>query len=198
MTRIPRIALAILALVALTILGRADDSAKNEKKPATKEVKAGDVALKVPEGWTQKPKSGGPRVVEFEIPPAGEDKTPGEFVLYFFGKDGAGGVQPNVERWIGQFEKEGRKVRTVTGESANGKYTLVDLTGTFNKPIGPPIARKTKTLPDWRVINVAIETDGGPYYLKVDGPEKTMSAIEGDLRAAFGGKKETEKPQKSE
>jgi gluconolactonase len=103
-----------------------------------------------------------------------------------------------VERWIGQFEKDERKLRITTGESPNGKYTLVDLSGTYNKSIGPPIAGNKKTLKGWRVINVAVETEGGTYYLKLDGPEKTIEAVEDEFRASFGGKKDAEKEQKPE
>ncbi|HEY3963248.1 MAG TPA: hypothetical protein VGM05_01745 [Planctomycetaceae bacterium] len=184
-------------LCALTTRG--DEPAKSDKKPAakTRQVAAGDLKLNVPETWKQKPQAPGMRVAEFDVPPVGDDKEAGEFVVFFFGKTGAGGVQANIERWIGQVEEEGRKARILSGESTLGKYTLVDLSGAYNKTIGPPIAGKKKRLPDWRVINVAIETEGGPYYLKLDGPAKTIAAIEDDFRAAFGGKKESEKEQKA-
>jgi gluconolactonase len=186
-------------LLAISVSLRADEPAQKEKAPAkTKKIQARDLSLTVPEGWKQKPQGSEMRVAELEIPPVGEDKEPGEFVVFWFGKQGAGGVQANIQRWIGQLEEEGRKVKIVTGEAAGGKYTLVDLTGTYNKSIGPPIAKKTKRLPEWRVMNVFIETDSGPYFLKLDGPEKTIAAIEKDFRAAFGGKKETEKEQRPE
>jgi gluconolactonase len=184
-------------VLSLTAIGLADDSDKADKPAAkTRKVEANDISLTVPESWKQKPQVREPRIVEFEVPPVGDDKEAGEFVVFYFGERGAGGVEANVERWIGQFEEDGRKVKTVTGESSNGKYTLVDLTGAYNKSIGPPIAGKKKRLPGWRVLNAAIETDNGPYYLKLDGPEKTIAAIENEFRAAFGGKKESEKERK--
>ena len=118
--------------------------------------------------------------------------------MFYFGPQGAGGVEENVKRWESQFETEGRKAKIFSGESEQGKYTLLDLTGTYNKPIGPPVQKKSKRLTGWRVVNVLLETKSGRYYLKVDGPEKTIAAIENDIRAAFGGKKETEKEQKAE
>jgi len=184
-------------LLFLSIGLRAEDSA-NRQKPAakTKQIKARDLSLTVPETWKQKIQSSEMRVAELEVPAAGDDKEPGEFVVFWFGERGAGDVQANIQRWIGQLEEEGRKVKVVTGDATDGKYTLVDLTGTYNKSIGPPIAKKTKRLPDWRVINVYIETDAGPYFLKLDGPEKTIAAVENDFRASFGGKKDSEKEQK--
>jgi gluconolactonase len=175
----------------------ADEPAKAGKtEPKTKKVKAGEITLNVPEDWKQKETAAGPRVAEFQVPPAGDDKEPGEFAVFYFGPQGAGGVEANVQRWVGQLDEDGRKVKIVSGESSLGKYTLVDLTGAYNKSIGPPIAGKKKKLPGWRVINVFVETDAGPYFLKLDGPQKTIAAVENDFRASFGGKKETEKEQK--
>jgi hypothetical protein len=193
------IALTAPLLFGLTFGLRADEPAKQEKPAAkTKKVKARDLALNVPESWKQKTQSSEMRVAELEVPPAGDDKEPGEFVVFWFGEKGAGGVQANIQRWIGQLEEEGRKVKIVTGEATGGKYTLVDLTGTYNKSIGPPIAKKSKRFPGWRVLNVFIETDAGPYFLKLDGPEKTIAAVENDFRASFGGKKESETEKKPE
>lgn len=185
-------------VVLLTASGWAEEPAKADKPAAkTKKVEAGGITLTVPEGWKQKPQVREPRVAELAVPPSGDDKEPGEYAVFFFGKGGAGGVQANVERWVNQIEAEGRKVKIVTGESTLGKYTLVDLTGTYNKSIGPPIAGNKKRLPGWRVINVFVESESGPYFLKFDGPEKTIAAVENDFRASFGGKKETEKVQDS-
>jgi hypothetical protein len=190
-------ALTSAFLCVLATAGGAEEPAKTGKAPTkTKKVEAGDIKLTVPEDWKQKPQVREPRMAEFEVPPTGDDKEPGEFAVFYFGPQGAGGVEANIQRWVGQLDEEGRKVRIVSGASSLGKYTLVDLTGAYNKSIGPPIAKKSKKLPGWRVINVFVETDAGPYFLKLDGPEKTIAAVENDFRALFGGKKETEKEQK--
>jgi gluconolactonase len=187
-----------IAVFVLNAVSLADEPGK-AKKPSTKtkKVEANDITVNVPEGWKQKPQVREPRIVQFEVPPSGDDKEAGEFVVFYFGKQGAGGVKGNIDRWIGQLEEEGRKVRIVTGEATDGKYTLVDLSGTYNKSIGPPVAGKKKRLPGWRVLNAVIETDAGPYFLKLDGPEKTIAAVEDDFRAAFGGNPESEKEQKA-
>jgi len=182
------------AIVASALLVKAAD----EKAAKSKTVEVGSLKLSVPESWKQKPQVRDPRVAEFQIPGSGDDKVASDYVVFFFGKQGAGGLEANVQRWISQVEPEGRKVRTFTGESSNGKYTLVDLTGTYKKSMGPPVLMKTTAMPDWRVVNVFIETDAGPYFLKIDGPEKAIAAIEDDLRASFGAKKDSEKERKAE
>jgi gluconolactonase len=193
---------SIVCIIALAARGWADEPAKTEKprqteKPATKtkKVEAKDITLNIPESWKQKPQGSQMRVAEFEVPPVGDDKEPGEYAVFFFGKGGAGGVDANIERWVGQLDAEGRKVKIFTGDSTLGKYTLVDLTGVYNKSIGPPVAGKKKRLPGWRVINVVIEAEAGPYFLKLDGPDKTIASVEKEFRASFGGKKDSEKEQ---
>ena len=196
MKRLFSAALTTTLFFVPAVSGWADEPAKTEKPSTkTKKVEAGDIMLNVPEGWKQKPQVREPRVAEFTVPPAGDDKEPGELAVFYFGKGGAGGVQANIQRWVGQLDAEGRKVRIVTGESALGKYTLVDLTGAYNKSVGRPIEKKSKRLPGWRVLNVVVETKSGPYFLKLDGPEKTIATVENDFRASFGGKKETENEQ---
>lgn len=186
-----------MSIVLVLFYGLGTCAIADEKPAKTKKVEVKDITLNVPEGWKQKESTSTMRVGEFEIPPAGDDKTPSEFVVFYFGKQGAGGVEDNIKRWVGQVEEEGRKVRIVTGDSTLGKYTLVDLAGAYNKSIGPPIAKKSKRLAGWRVINVMLETDSGSYFLKLDGPEKTIAAVENDLRTAFGAKKDSEKEQKT-
>jgi gluconolactonase len=188
---------AVAITGALALFGSALRGA--DEKPATKtrQVKAGELALTVPEAWRRNSDVSGSRIAEFAVPPVGDDKESGEFVVFDFGPRGAGSVEDNIDRWVGQFDTAGRTVKTVTGESAQGKYTLVDLAGTYKKSIGPPIQKQTKSLSGWRVMSVIIESKGHPYYIKIDGPAKTITAIEDDFRSSFGAKKEGEKELKA-
>ena len=190
-------ALTVTSLVVSTSAALADDSKTEKSVAKTKEVRAGKITLTVPQSWEQKPQGNRMRLAEFEVPAAEGDTELGEFVVFHF-ENGAGSVAANIQRWVNQFDKEGRKEKIVSGESPQGKYTLVDLTGTYNKSIGPPIQKKSKRLEDWRVLNVMLQTDSGDYFLKLDGPKKTIGAVEKEFRASFGGKKETEKERKAE
>ena len=120
------------------------------------------------------------------------DKAPGEFVIFHFGGQG-GGLEENITRWVGQTEPEGRKVKLLTGKCPQGDYTLVDVTGTYKKSVGPPVLQKTQRMEGWRVINVYLNCPGGPYFFKIDGPAKTVENELAGLRATFGGDAKTEK-----
>jgi hypothetical protein len=168
--------------------------AKGEKPAAkTRSVKAGELSITVPESWKQKTELRMFRVANFDVPASGEDKENGEFIVFYF-DGGGGGIQENINRWIDdQFEPTGRKAKVFTGDSAAGKYTLVDTTGTYKKSVGPPMAKQFKPMPGWRVMNVYLESKPGPYFLRIEGPEKSITVVENDFRATFGGKKDAEK-----
>ena len=70
---------------------------------------------------------------------------------------------------------------------------LVDLKGTYNKPIGPPIRRQSKPTPGSRVLSAVVEGKNGNYFLKFSGPESTVSDAEAAFRTAFGAKQSEEK-----
>lgn len=160
----------------------AQESAASDK---TRSVRAGDLELKIPQSWKRREPKSESRVAEYEIPAVEEDPEPGEFVVFYFQGQG-GSVEDNVKRWLSQFDAKGRKAARFTGKCAAGNYTLLDISGTYNKPVGPPIAGKSKKLARWRVINVYLETEQGPYFVKLDAPARTAAKAQAALRAALG------------
>jgi gluconolactonase len=72
---------------------------------------------------------------------------------------------------------------------------LVDVAGTYKKPIGPPIQQKTQRAPGNRMLGLILAKEGkGNYFLKLVGPEKTVTAAADDFRSSFGGSAAAEKP----
>lgn len=167
-----------------------------EDKPAAKTVSKtyNDLTLELPESWKEQETTSTMRIGQFAVPATAGDKADGEVAIFFF-QGGGGGVSANVTRWIGQFEESGRSVKLFEGKSTQGDYTLVEITGTYKKPVGPPIQMKSKPMPGWKMHGAIVQTKGGPYFVKFDGPEKTVDAAGKDFRAAFGAdlKTETEK-----
>ena len=101
------------------------------KKAAAKPVKLRDITLTVPTTWEQQKPSSRLRAGQFKLPAVKGDKDSAELAIFFFGGTG-GGADANIRRWIGQFQAEGRKMKVLRGESAQGPYLLLDLTGTYN------------------------------------------------------------------
>lgn len=179
---------AVLAATAFSVAAYA--VAADEKKEV-REVKVEDITLSVPADWKEQPPANRLRLAQFVVPPTEGDTDPTEMVVSRAG----GGADANIERWIGQFASDGRQVKIVRGESEQGGYHFVDIRGTYNMSIGPPIQQKTKAVSNARMLGVILEVeDKGTYFLKLAGPEKTVSAQEEALRASVGGEKGTEKP----
>lgn len=179
-----RSVLAVIPLVVAAV-AIADDAAK------TTEIKVDKLTLTVPADWKQEKPSSNLRLAQFVIPAVEGDKEPSELVVFPpFG----GSAEANIQRWIAQFEAEGREVKMTEGASTHGKYVLVDLKGTYKKPEGPPILQKSKPAPGYRMYGVILSAkDGGNYFLKLTGPEKTVAAQSDAIRTAFGAKAADEK-----
>ncbi len=187
MTTPPRLrgTAAILTILSLTATtASADDK--------TTEVKIKSVTLTVPAAWKKTKPANNLRNAQFEVPVAKGDSEPGVFYVSYFG-GGGGGVDANIGRWVSQFGSVDRKANVTQGESPQGKYVFVEITGTFNKPIGPPIRRQTKPAPGYSMLGVILTVpDKGNYFLKMTGPDKTVAAAAKALRASFGAVKEKE------
>jgi hypothetical protein len=184
--------IVLSAIAACLVPGlRADEPAKS------KTVTAGPIKLTVPETWKQKEATSRFRLAQFSIPKVAGDPEDAEFVVYFFGAGGGGGPAANLDRWINQFQPLERKVKLTSGKSQQGEYILADVTGTWRKPIGPMIAQKTVEMPNARVLSVILTgKDQSNYFLRLTGPEKTVSGNVDALRAAIGADAKAEKEYK--
>ena len=167
---------------------QADEAAK---KAETVEVKLRDLVLNLPKDWAaaaDKPM----RLATYEIPNVEGDKEKGELAISTFGGDG-GGVAPNLERWVGQFDAEGREVTIKKGVVGDNTYHVADISGTYQKSVGPPMLRKTTPAKGYRMLGMIVQIkDKGVYFLKLTGPDATVKAQAEALRTAIGAKSEGE------
>ena len=183
--------LPVTCIVAL-LFATVTSSVSADDKVKSKEVEAEDITLTVPENW--KPGTGSRlRLATLMVPAVDGDKEGGELAVYFFG-GGGGGVNANLERWEGQFSSKGRVSKVTEGKSKQGPYYIIDLTGIYNKSIGPPIQGKTAPTPGYKMLGVVLMVkDKGNYFLKLTGPKKTIEGVADTFRASFGGNAKSEK-----
>ena len=171
--------------------------AESKDASKTRQIKVDELKLTVPASWKQQEPSNKLRKAQFQIPAAKGDKDAVELVVYEF-PGGGGGVGANIQRWIGQFQAKGRKAKVTQGTAPQGKYVVVDISGTYNEPVGPPILRKSKPLPNARMLAVILlVTDAKKvYYIKFAGSAKTVSAHAEAFRASIGADPKKEKELK--
>jgi len=172
-----------------------------DKKPAdkdeTKEVTIKAVKLKVPASWKQEEPSNNLRLSQFKLPAAEGDKPTTELVISSFPGDG-GGVNSNFKRWVDQFSPDGRKVKMTSGECKQGKYYVSDISGTYLQSSGGPFAAAKKPptpMPGYRSISVVLTIpETGVYFLRLTGPEKTVSAAAESFRQSIEADPTKESP----
>lgn len=138
-------------------------------------IDVGDIAFKLPEGWSAQAPKSSMRRAELTAPgPAGN----AELIVYFFGQQGAGSAKANIDRWVGQFSKpDGSPVSNPnqTSSKVSGfDVTRLDVTGNYAGGMGPA-GQQLPPQSDQRLIATIVETPDGPYYFKLVGPSATVA-----------------------
>lgn len=138
---------------------------------------SGGIDFDLPAGWTSEPPQSNMRLAQATFQGPG---GPGQLAVFYFGPGGGGGVDANIERWIGQVDVAPGTTPTPETFEANGyKVTMIDVRGTL-MPSGMGMGPSTPQ-PDSRLLGAVVEGPGGPWFFKATGPEATL----GPQREAF-------------
>jgi hypothetical protein len=132
------------------------------------------ITWKVPDGWKVAQNPNAMRLATYRIAPVAGETDEAEVSVSRAG----GSTDANIKRWVGQFDeagKDNRVEKTVRGM----KVTIVDVTGTYQG--GGMMGGAPATHKGWMLLGAIIETPGSPYFMKMIGPAKTVTAA----RAAF-------------
>lgn len=146
----------------------------------------GPFSLVVPTGWTEKPSTSSMRAAQFQLPaPAGSEA---EVVVYYFGETGAGSVQANIDRWVGQFKQPDDKPSSEVAKVEKATYagqeaSVVSVSGRYvagAMPGGQPVDKPNQSL-----IAAIVPSPKGPYYFRLVGSKEAVAAQEASFRAAL-------------
>lgn len=145
---------------------------------------AGGLKWTPPARWQVKP-GDGMRLVTYIVPRAAGDSEDAECPVFFFGPGDGGGVQQNIDRWIGQFKQPGgsssaqaarQKVETINGF----QVTTVDVSGVFS---GGPMAAGSGDKGDYRLLGAIVAGPQSSVFFKLIGPAKTVAAAQSEFQA---------------
>lgn len=138
-------------------------------------VDVGAVAFKLPAKWSAQAPKSAMRRAQLSAPGSA---GPAELIVYFFGPQGAGSAQENLDRWIGQFSNaDGSPVsnaKQTSSKTAGGDVTRLEVAGQYAggmSATGQQQAGKAGQ----RLIAAIVNTPGGPYYFKFLGPGATIT-----------------------
>jgi len=136
-----------------------------------------------PGGWKAGPERP-MRAATYLVPPASGDTDGAECAIFL---NIGGGVQANIDRWIGQFSQPdgspsaGRAKQR--RETINGLgVSFVELNGTFNSG-GMGMGGPTTPRPGYRLLGAIVESTNGEVFFKLTGPEKTVNAAAKDFQS---------------
>src|SRR6267142_171581 len=103
----------------------------------------------------------------------------GECAVFYFGPGQGGGVEDNIERWVGQFEKPGTPLRTT--QTVRGiPVARVKVHGAYLAPGGPNMESQG-TKPDYALLGAIVSGPRGAVFFKLTGPARTVAAAAADF-----------------
>ena len=163
--RIP-IHIILLAVVCVVTLDNIAAAQKSELK------------FRVPPGWVEEERTSSMRVAQYRLPKVEGDTEDASLVLYYFGQNQGGSVTANIDRWIAQMKQpDGSAVKDakqITFETGGLKVTTIDVSGTYVAETAPGSGTFLNK-PASRLRAAVVETPNGFYYVKLVGPEKTVT-----------------------
>jgi hypothetical protein len=174
----------IILLLAVAFICTACGKNSVATAPANNAAQAtGELRYRVPDGWQAEKPNSNMRVAQYKLPRAEGDSADAELVLYYFGQGQGGSARANIDRWVNQMQqpdgsssKEKAKIETMT---VNGMpVTTVDVLGKYNGGMASPGATPSATpvdMSNYRLRAAIIETPKGSYFVKLTGPQRTVS-----------------------
>lgn len=170
----------LMACALCWACGEHGDAGGAQTGPAASQSNtASGLRFQAPFGWVAERPSSNMRVAQYRLPQAEGDPEDGSLVLYYFGEGQGGSVQANLDRWVGQMEqpdggssKEKARTETLTVNGLNA--TLLDVSGTYTAEMMPGGGDRHNKA-NYRMRAAVVETPKGAYFVKLVGPEKTIS-----------------------
>lgn len=140
-------------------------------------ITAGGLRWQAPASWGLQPERP-MRAATYTVPKAAGDPEDGEVSVFYFGPNDGGGVQANIDRWIGQVKQPdgsaSAKLAKIEKVQAGVPLTTVDVSGTFLATSGP-MMQVSAEKPGFRVVGAIAEGPQGAVFFKFTGPEKTVT-----------------------
>jgi hypothetical protein len=176
--RLRQRAYGVLGMAAMTLLMAGADEPKQT-------IDAGGLKFEAPKSWTSSPPpGGGMRVAQLKVEPIEGDDYTAEMLVYVF-RPSAGSVEANLKRWEGWFkDKEGNQP-TLQSKKVKGKnveVTRAETHGDYQPPQFPNRPAEAKRS-NARFLGAIVPGEGATYYIRMVGPDKTMSKLRPDFDA---------------
>lgn len=132
-----------------------------------------------PERWSMEPASG-VRLATYTIPGKGGAES-AQCAVFYFGQGQGGGIDANIERWVGEFESASpadRRTVDVNGMPVH----RVEVTGSYvAHAMGT--GEGAAAMADAMLLGAIVEGPNGSLFFKLTGPSATVSAAKAEFDA---------------
>ncbi|MBM3795967.1 MAG: hypothetical protein FJW31_18350 [Acidobacteria bacterium] len=161
--------LALFALIAAAMPSWADS--------------AGGIQWTPPSGWQAQPQRP-MRAATYTVPATAGDSEGAECAVFYFGSGQGGGVQANIDRWLGQFQEKPATAPAGKKQTIGGIPVItIEHGGTYMA--GAPMQPKTPKAGYLMVGSIA-EAPEGNVFFKLTGPAKTVKAARAQFDKMLG------------
>lgn len=152
-----------------------------------KKITVGEFTFTAPAPWTEGTPTGMFDKAALNYPVEGGTPVVAKFSEF---PGGGGGIEPNVKRWIGQFEGGAPETKREDLKFGDVQVTLVTLTGTY---LDGPMMSPTKTpRPDFTMLGAILMGKEVATFVKFTGPKadvaKAADAFKKLVTSPFPGK----------
>jgi hypothetical protein len=153
---------------------------------------SGQLDIQLPDSWVKEPPANSMRMLQARVP---GDAGDGQLAVFYFGPGGGGGVEQNIQRWLGQVQPaEGSQPARDTFETNGLTVHTVEAKGTITPSRMSMTAEAPEPEPDSMLLGAVVEGPGGPWFIKLTGPAATLESqheaftkMINDLTVAQGG-----------
>lgn len=130
------------------------------------------VVWQVPGRWAEEPATG-MRIATYMIPAPASGGEAARCAVYYFGPGQGGGVDANIERWIGEFENPSAPVRRAS-EVRGLKVSRVEVSGTYLAH-ADPAQGSSGPASGWTLLGAIVEGPNGALFFKLTGPRGSVA-----------------------
>ena len=134
-----------------------------------------------PQSWIVETPASPMRKAQYRLPRVEGDPEDAEMAVFYFG-GGGGGVEANIDRWTGQFEKSAGGTAASAVQTSHKvvhgvPLTIVDISGSYTaQSMGSVTPSRKKE--NFRMLAAVAEAGNGPWFFKLTGPSKTVAKWE--------------------
>ena len=168
-----RSAMPVWGLLPLVLLVVGADGPKQT-------IEARGLSFQAPASWKSSPPSSQMRLAQLKVDPIEGDDYPAEMVVTAF-PGGAGSVEANLQRWQRMFKDKDGSAPRIESKTVKGKNVDVIRAETAGHYTPPQFGRPEPERADARLLGAIIMTEDVGYYIRMVGPNKTMTKLRPDF-----------------